>query len=275
MVKKSKTKKTPPITPATSTAPKRKLKSPASRSSQKIRATGKPRGIQAVVQSRTRLVGTKHSRKRSNNKKKLEHRQGATHKDYTDEQVANVFKYWNDPTFNKNSSKIHRETGVPRQTIDDWLKKKKYTSPEDIKVSGASVYLTKEIEDELVTWLTKMAAEHFAVPIGQFLEKVEQILKRENIELRGESGHLSRKFVDGFVSRNPSIEDVFCTGLDGRRAKTATPEVVNGFFDFVETIVKKYQIKTFFNLDETGFSGEECKKRRFKVLYPRLGKGQK
>ena len=130
-------------------------------------------------------------------------------------------------------------------------------------------------EDELVKWVEDMAEEHFAVTIPQFLEHVEAIMKELKIPTRGESRHLSCHFVSDFVTRHPRIEDVFCQGLDDRRAKNAKPEIVNRFFDFVEKLVKDKGMKTFFNLDETCLSGEEMKKKTFKVLYPRLKKGQR
>ena len=90
---------------------------------------------------------------------------------------------------------------------------------------------------------------------------------QEGILFRGDSKQLTNHYVRNFISRHRSLDSSICQGIDQRRADNAKAEVVKSFFDFVADLVKKYKIKVFFNLDETGFSGQEMKKRKFKVLH--------
>ena len=164
----------------------------------------------------------------------------------------------------KNYSYAAQQTGVSASSCRRW-KKAGYIKVADIGKAGFQCYLTPDQEQEVVEWVQDMAAKHLCVTLMQFTRKIDEILNSLNVKRRGEAVFTSRHYIDGFINRHDELKKKVSAGIEERRRKNSTPETVRSFFSFVEKFVKDHGIKLFINMDESGFSGEELKKMKFKV----------
>ena len=183
-------------------------------------------------------------------------------KNYDIAQIQRALELMND---GKTASEAYRETSIPRTTLNGW-KSSGYTKPEEIKTSGRECYFTESVEQELREWVLLQAKHYWTVYLDQFILKVNQFMERLDIPFRGDQDTVTRSYIRSFLKRNPDLDSMIVQNIDNRRIKNSDPNVIRSFYTFVQNLCEQKNIKTFFNLDESGFSGEATKKAKRKGI---------
>lgn len=147
--------------------------------------------------------------------------------------------------------KAEQKFCIPKSTINDRIKGKVSM---DAK-SGRSPYISKEIENEIVTKATSSAAKGFGVSKRQLLTKVGTLCKRTSIA-KFKNGIPGKDWWYAFAKRHPEISLRKPEKLETSRARMMNKVVVQKYFDELSEVITKLNLldkpEFIWNADETG-----------------------
>ena len=111
--------------------------------------------------------------------------------------------------------------------------------------------LTPGEEEALSKWIFLMASWNFPPAIWRVRQMANQLLQKKDPE-----SDIGINWVQKFLARQPNLQSRYSTPLDADRANACKPERINSWFDLVESVIDKYEIKKTdsYNMDEKGFA---------------------
>ena len=141
------------------------------------------------------------------------------------------------------------EFNIPRTTLGDRVSGK----VQDGSRSGRVRYLSDSEESELVQFLISCANVGYPRKRSEVIAMVQQICDKRHTE--GEIC-VTHGWWERFCQRHPEISLRSASVLTHSRAKSASPEALNEYFNILEYTLEKYGIQSepgsIFNMDETG-----------------------
>ncbi|KAE9565961.1 hypothetical protein CGMCC3_g17862 [Colletotrichum fructicola] len=139
-----------------------------------------------------------------------------------------------------------REWGVPYATIYGRLKGA--TSKRESKVCEQR--LSTKQESALTTWVLTQGSLGFAPSHRRVRMFAERVLRAA-----GDMRPLGRKWMEGFLRRNPAVKTLKARKINARRVKDVTIDDVKQFFAILNLPeVKKIPMSLRWNMDETGIA---------------------
>jgi Tc5 transposase DNA-binding domain/helix-turn-helix, Psq domain len=147
---------------------------------------------------------------------------------------------------------------VPRQTLYDRVKGK----PPRNKAHEAEQLLSHAEEKELVRWITLLTLTGYPPRYITLREMATEIRKRrikninENDIQLVQYDDIGEQWVQRFLRRHPELASVRPRSIDAVRVQDTSPERLRRWFDDLEKVIAKYNIKpeNMYNMDESGFA---------------------
>ena len=142
---------------------------------------------------------------------------------------------------------------IPPSTLSDRLRKAKTR-----KQSHEKQQLLSTIEEEeLVAWITNASKLGVPTPLPLVKNLAEEI-RANRFATRSDSldSPISRRWIDRFRARYPTLETCFTRPIDASRFEGLNYSTVKSYFDGLSEAIRKerYPLLAIFNIDETSFS---------------------
>lgn len=170
-------------------------------------------------------------------------------------------------------SKIAARHNIPHQTLRDAIRKAdiavrsapRYSIPAEVVETAVSTsrtgthaqMLTREVEQQLITYIDKCKALALPVTIDHVRHKAKRLyFATHNIPITDKNRHeqASRRWWFRFKKRHPTLTLRSPQLLSRRRAKATQPEIINHFYDLLKLAYDTYrfQPQQVWAMDETG-----------------------
>lgn len=137
-----------------------------------------------------------------------------------------------------------RRWGIPRSTLRSRIQGHRARS------DAFEPYqrLSQVQEQDLAAWILAQGNLGFAPTHQQVKEFAHKIASAQ-----GDSRPIGKHWMEGFLSRNPTIGSVRDVRLDVQRVESVTPDILRSFFTLAEAAgIGKTHPSLLFNMDETG-----------------------
>jgi len=169
---------------------------------------------------------------------------------------------------------IKRASGVfcvPKSTLRLRARDKNKLAKDGMKgLGGKRPMFLKEIEQDLVNYLTNMEVMLFGLTIDDVRCLAYQIAKRNGLSgaLKDDSDKVGRDWVSGFLCRHPEISIRTPEATSAARARGFNKVSVGKFFDLLETVFDKHHFapNNIYNVDETGMTTVQGKGSKILAL---------
>jgi len=121
--------------------------------------------------------------------------------------------------------------------------------------------LSNAEENTLVRWISRLTITGFPATPMLVKEMADEIRLRRvqvassRIPTSTEIPPIGHEWIYRFQKRHPELKTCYSRQLESNRAKEATPENIQAWFDAFRTrlIERKYELDDMYNMDETGF----------------------
>ncbi|RAL64238.1 hypothetical protein DID88_002130 [Monilinia fructigena] len=121
--------------------------------------------------------------------------------------------------------------------------------------------LSNAEENTLVRWISRLTITGFPATPMLVKEMADEIRLRRvqvassRIPTSTEILPIGHEWIYRFQKRHPELKTCYSRQLESNRAKEATPENIQAWFDAFRTrlIERKYELDDMYNMDETGF----------------------
>lgn len=148
---------------------------------------------------------------------------------------------------------------IPRTTLISRIKGWKNRAASVQTRPGRKVDLSEEVEKQLADHIRKMNKWGFGLTRKEVLNLVAVYVKENNIKTRFKKGIPAKDWFVGF-SRRQNLSCKKPIKRQSVRTEQTTPEIIFGFFDLYENIVKELNLlnkpQHIFNLDETSLCSD-------------------
>jgi hypothetical protein len=141
--------------------------------------------------------------------------------------------------------------GVARSTLQERLKGRK-----NARESHAHQQrLTPEQEDFLVEWILEEDQRGYPPSHPRARQMAVRVLR-----MNGDTNPLGKKWLKGFIGRNPRVASVIGRKIEAVRVEGTTQEALQEFFTRFEEVQKKFRIllENTWNMDEHGIALGMC-----------------
>jgi hypothetical protein len=139
-------------------------------------------------------------------------------KQYTEEDVDSALQAI---AMGRSLRKAALEWGIPRTTLRDRIDG---TQPRSVAFSGLQ-RLSKVQEDHLTQWILTQEALGLPPTHAQVRTFVSRILAT-----KGDDSALGKRWLDGFLRRNPVIKTQRSKSIDSKRVNGATTDIIRLWF---------------------------------------------
>ena len=162
-------------------------------------------------------------------------------KQYHEEDVQSALKAIE---MGRSLRKASLEWGIPRATLQDRLTG---TQPRSIAFTHLQ-RLSKVQEDHLTQWILTQAALGLPPSHSQVKTFISRILAT-----KGDLSPLGKRWMEGFLRRNPVIKTQKSKSIDSKRVNGATTDIIRPWFRFFDIPeVKTVKPENRWNMDEAG-----------------------
>jgi 4-hydroxybenzoate polyprenyltransferase len=137
-----------------------------------------------------------------------------------------------------------REWGVPFSTLRD----RNQGSESHTFAAESQQRLSKIQEEHLSTWV--LAQEALGVPLthGQIREFASRLLV-----IKGDYKKLGKRWIEGFLRRNPILRTKRARNIDSARVNSATTTIIKSWFQrLVIPVIATIKPENRYNMDESG-----------------------
>ena len=122
--------------------------------------------------------------------------------------------------------------------------------------------LTPAEEDELVRWITQLAAIGYAPSFTLVREMAEELRRLRVREINNDGMErisyraIGKQWVNNFLARHPDLKSTVGRAIDTVRIKDVTKDALMKWFNDVRRVFNEHSIelKNVYNMDESGFS---------------------
>ena len=160
---------------------------------------------------------------------------------YTEQDLLTAL---NDVKNGKSVKRAYKDWGVPRSILRDHNQGR-----ESHTIAAESQQRLSDIQEEhLTTWI--LAQEALGVPLthGQIRQFVCRLLI-----IKGDHKNLGKRWMDGFLRRNPILRTKRARTIDSVRVNGATTSVIKGWFPRLATpTIAAIKPENRYNMDESG-----------------------
>jgi hypothetical protein len=137
-----------------------------------------------------------------------------------------------------------KDSGIPRSILQDRIK-----GSETHSIAAESQQrLSKAQEDHLTSWV--LAQEALGIPLthGQIRQFANRIL-----EIKGDHQELGKRWMAGFLRRNPVLQTKRARKIDSVRVNGATTSTIKAWFQLLsQPTISAIKPENRWNMDESG-----------------------
>lgn len=171
---------------------------------------------------------------------------------YTEEDIKNAIVAYRRSDYTSISRTL-AIFNIPSSTLRNRLCKVKTRKQSHEKQQLLSIVE----EEELVAWITNASKLGVPTPLPLVKDLAEEI-RANRFATRSNSldTPISRRWIDCFRARYPTLETCFTRPIDTSRFEGLNYSTVKSYFDGLSKAIRKehYPASAIYNVDETGFS---------------------
>jgi len=154
--------------------------------------------------------------------------------------------------------KVSKEFGVPRGTLERYVKKEAEPSELVKTRMGRHPILPENVEADLTNYCKEMDKRFYGLRLTDIKHMAFQLAISNNLKhpfnVNKESA--GKKWLRAFLHRHPELSVRTPQATSAARIKGFNQEAVNSFFDIYETEMEKIKYSPYrvYNVDETGIT---------------------
>ena len=157
-----------------------------------------------------------------------------------------AYEHYRSPTHNDSISKIAREYGVPRSTLQDRI----HGKTPHAEIVKFRQRLTEGEEKALCNYIQLMESWGWPITIRQLTA-----MARELLEAKNDIQPVGVNWPAKFLSRHPELKTKFVPPLDKERHGAQDPAIIRQWFELYQRARNSFNIEDqdVWNMDEKGF----------------------